>query len=223
MSDFFLPMNYTKFTFNPFQENTYVLWDSTKECIIIDPGCYYPAELDTLNGFIKKEGLDVQAIVNTHCHIDHVLGVSAVKEAYGVPFLCHDQEQLNLERLPFQAQMFGLPLKDVTPKVDRFIDTTETVRFGETELEIRFVPGHSPGHLAFYHSKSAIVVGGDVLFRESVGRTDLPGCNEADLYKSIIKELYTLPDETKVLAGHMDETTIGHEKANNQFVLRYLS
>jgi len=215
-------MKYKKFTFNPFQENTYVLWDESHECIIIDPGCYYAEEYEALYGFIDEQNLIVKAILNTHCHIDHVLGVSAVKERYDVPFICHSKESLNLERLQFQAQMFGLPLKDSTPVPDRLIDADETFGFGETQLELRFVPGHSPGHLAFYHAKSELLVGGDVLFRESVGRTDLLGCNEADLYKSIEHELFSLPDSTIVLAGHMEETSIGHEKANNLFVRNWM-
>lgn len=200
-----------------------MLWDSTKECILIDPGCYYQAEYEALYGFIEKEKLSVKAIVNTHCHIDHVLGVAAVQEKYAVPFLCHQKEVQHLERLPMQAQMFGLPLKDVPPEADKFIDVQDKVQFGEMELEIRFVPGHSPGHLAFYHAQSKVLVGGDVLFRESIGRTDLPGCNEQDLYKGILTQLFTLPDDTVVLAGHMQETTIGHEKAHNPFLQKYMS
>lgn len=211
-------MQFTKFTFNPFQENTYVLWDDTKECIIVDPGCYYPNEFETLVQSITKLELKPVGVLNTHCHIDHVLGVSEVLEHYGIPFIGHEKEQLNLDRLSFQADMFGLKLKSAVPSMDEMIDEPSVFSFGNTRLDVLFVPGHSPGHLAFYHKESGVLVGGDVLFYESIGRTDLPGCNHQDLIESIRTKLWALPNETTVLPGHMQNTTIGHEKEHNPFL-----
>lgn len=213
-----MSMLYKKFTFNPFQENTYVLFDETKEAIIIDPGCYYPNEFKQVDTFIESEGLTLKAIVNTHCHIDHVLGVQEVKDKFSVPFQAHKNESLNLDRLDFQANMFGLPLKSATPEIDQFINEKDIVRFGSTELEILFVPGHSPGHLAFVNHATNTIIGGDVLFRQSIGRTDLPGCNHDHLIESIQEKLFKLNDDYTVLAGHMENTTIGYEKQNNPFV-----
>ncbi|MFY0673465.1 MAG: MBL fold metallo-hydrolase [Bacteroidia bacterium] len=210
-------MQFAKFTFNPFQENTYVLYDETKECILIDPGCYYPNEFQELKGFISENGLNPKAIVNTHCHIDHVLGVQDCIDEWNIPFIGHSMENVNLERLEFQAQMFGLPLKAARPEFSKNIDEGDKFKFGATELEVLFVPGHSPGHLAFYSLKDQLLVSGDVLFRGSIGRTDLPGCNHEDLIKSIREKVFNLPNETAVLAGHMVNTTVGFEMQTNPF------
>lgn len=211
-------MQYAKFTFNPFQENTFVLWDETQKCIIVDPGCYQPTELQELTSFITKQGLEPVGILNTHCHIDHMLGVSDLQEQYGIPFTCHKLEQLNLDRLTFQADMFGIKLRGVVPEMDTLIEESAVFSFGNTRLQTLFVPGHSPGHLAFFNKEEQILVGGDVLFYESIGRTDLPGCNHQDLIDSIQQKLFVLPNETVVLPGHMQNTTIGHEKEFNPFL-----
>jgi len=211
-------MKYAKFTFNPFQENTFIIWDDSKECLIIDPGCYYPNEFEELDAFVTKENLVPKGILNTHCHIDHVLGVSQLMEQYDIPFIIHEKEQVNLDRLSMQAQMFGLPLRHATPEADQLISEGDAMAFGNTELAVLFVPGHSPGHLAFHHKDSSLLIGGDVLFRNSIGRTDLPGCNASDLISSIKTKLYTLPENTTVLPGHMENTTIGYEMKNNPFV-----
>ncbi|MBI1182956.1 MBL fold metallo-hydrolase [bacterium] len=211
-------MKYAKFTVNPFQENTYILYDDSKECIIIDPGCYQAHEIAKLENFINDEGLNPKMVLNTHCHIDHVLAVSHFKAKYNIPFVAHKKEDFNLERLPFQSNLFGMPLKDSVPEVDQYVDEANSIRFGHTELSIRFVPGHSPGHLVFYHRASALLVAGDVLFYESIGRTDLPGCNTQDLLNGIKNKLFTLPESTEVLCGHGPNTRIGHEKKNNPYL-----
>lgn len=211
-------MQYAKFTFNPFQENTFVLWDETQKCIIVDPGCYQPTEFQELTSFITKQGLEPVGILNTHCHIDHMLGVSDLQEQYGIPFTCHKLEQLNLDRLNFQADMFGIKLRGAVPEMDTLIEESAMFSFGNTRLQTLFVPGHSPGHLAFFNKEEQILVGGDVLFYESIGRTDLPGCNHQDLIDSIQQKLFVLPNETVVLPGHMQNTTIGHEKEFNPFL-----
>lgn len=210
-------MQYAKFTFNPFQENTYVLFDETKKCIIIDPGCYYPNEFKELKSFVNDNGIKPVAIVNTHCHIDHMLGVQDCIDEWNLPFIGHDKEQLNLDRLAFQAQMFGLPLKAAAPEFTSKLNEGDEYAFGNTILKVLFVPGHSPGHLAFYSRSDKLLVSGDVLFRGSIGRTDLPGCNHNDLIMSIKDKIFQLPDDTTVLAGHMENTSIGYEKKTNPF------
>jgi glyoxylase-like metal-dependent hydrolase (beta-lactamase superfamily II) len=210
-------MQYAKFTFNPFQENTYILFDESKECVIIDPGCYYPNEFKELKSFVEDNGLWPVAIVNTHCHIDHMLGVQDCIDEWNLPFIGHEKEQLNLDRLEFQAQMFGLPLKATSPEFSRCLKEGDEYAFGNSTLKVLFVPGHSPGHLAFYSEKDKLLISGDVLFRGSIGRTDLPGCNHEDLISNIKDKVFQLPTETIVLAGHMENTSIGFEKETNPF------
>lgn len=211
-------MEFAMFTCNPFQENTYLVWDDTKACVLIDPGCYYPNEIEEVAGFIKDHGLKPHSILNTHCHLDHVFGVQHFKTLYQIPFVCHSLEQPNLHMLEYQAGMFGIRLKDPTPQPDSLLDSHNQYRFGHTTLDLLFVPGHSPGHLAFYHRHDGLILSGDVLFCEGVGRTDLPGCSQNDLINSIQEVLYALPNDTRVLPGHMGETTVGHEKMYNPYV-----
>ncbi|MGB0430275.1 MAG: MBL fold metallo-hydrolase [Bacteroidia bacterium] len=210
-------MKFKKFTFNPFQENTYIIYDGTKECIIVDPGCYYPQEFESLKKYVDDNGLKPIAIINTHCHIDHVLGVQDCIDEWNLPFIGNALEQLNLDRLEFQAQMFGLPLNSAVPEFSQTINEGDKYSFGESTLDVLFVPGHSPGHLAFYSQKNALLISGDVLFKSSIGRTDLPGCNHNDLIKSIKDKIFMLPEQTTILAGHMENTSVGVEKATNPF------
>ncbi|MBI3143595.1 MAG: MBL fold metallo-hydrolase [Bacteroidetes bacterium] len=211
-------MEFAVFTFNPFQENTYVVWDDTKNCVLIDPGSYYPSEIEEITRFIDDNGLHPHSVLNTHCHLDHVFGVQHFKSLYQIPFVCHLQERANLDRLEFQAGMFGIRLKYPCPEPDVLLGAESQYQFGNTVLRLLFVPGHSPGHLAFYHQPSGVLLGGDVLFREGIGRTDLPGSSQPALVQSIQEVLYALPGETRVLPGHMGETTIGHEKRHNPYV-----
>jgi hydroxyacylglutathione hydrolase len=204
------------FVFNPFYENTYVLYDETSECIIIDPGCFINDEQQELAGFIAQEGLKPVRLINTHCHLDHVLGNNFVSSQWNLGLEIPANEQTVLDRYELSCQLYGIP-GDIQPPVARHIEESETIRFGNTVLEIISAPGHSPGHFCFYHSPSHTLIGGDVLFRESVGRTDLPGGNTAQLLKSIREKLFILPDNTEVYPGHGPSTTIGHEKAHNPF------
>lgn len=209
------------FTFNAFQENTYVLYDHTKECVIVDPGCQVINEEKQLFQFIEKNQLSPKAILNTHCHIDHVFGINAVKSKYNIPFYCHEGEIEGLKRVPSYAPVYGFQVEEIAPP-EKTIDENELFLFGETELEIRFTPGHSPASVCFIHHKSKQVIAGDVLFRNSIGRTDLPGGNYQTLMKSIEDKLLTLDNSYKLFAGHGMTTTIGEERLNNPFILEYM-
>ncbi|GGH37600.1 MBL fold hydrolase [Dyadobacter endophyticus] len=204
------------FVFNPFSENTYLLHDETGEAIIIDPGCYDRAEVNELAAYIEEHGLKPVQIVNTHAHIDHVLGVAALKRKYGIPFVLHKLDEPLLKAVKSYASNYGFSTFE-EPEIDSFIREGETIEFGNTSLKILFVPGHAPGHVAFVNDADRFVIGGDVLFRMSIGRTDLPGGDHGTLLKSIREQMFTLPDDYTVYAGHMEPTNIGFEKRNNPF------
>jgi hydroxyacylglutathione hydrolase len=205
------------FVFSPFAENTYVLYDETHEALIIDPGCYEAHEYSALNDFIKENNLNPVGITNTHAHIDHVLGVARLKQTYGIPFALHQLDEPLLRAVKTYAPNYGFPQFD-EPEVERWLKEGETVTFGNSSLRIVFVPGHAPGHVAFVHDEQKFVIGGDVLFRQSIGRTDLPGGDMRTLLHSIRMQLFTLPDDYTVYAGHMQPTTIGYEKKHNPFL-----
>lgn len=205
------------FTFNPFSENTYLLYDDTGEAVIIDPGCYMKNEFEELYSFIEERGLKPKMIINTHAHIDHVLGVAAVKRKYNIPFYLHQLDEPLLRAVKTYASNYGFAGFD-EPEIDGYIIENKDIKFGNTTLKVLFVPGHAPGHVAFVNDESRIVIGGDVLFRQSVGRTDLPGGNMNILLNSIRTQLFTLPDDYQVFAGHMEPTTIGFEKKHNPFL-----
>lgn len=205
-----------KFTFNPFAENTYVLFDSTKECIIIDPGCYEKAEEKELVDYIESNMLVVKKLINTHCHIDHVLGNAFVKKKFKVLLHIHPIEESLLRAVSSYASNYGFfQYQNSTPDV--FLKEDEFVEFGDQKLKILFVPGHSPGHIAFYDAASKTLIGGDVLFENSIGRSDLPGGNFNMLINSIHEKFFTLPDNVTVYCGHGEETSIGFEKKTNPF------
>lgn len=204
------------FVFNPFQENTYILHDETKECVIIDPGCYEREEKNELAEYISENSLIVKFLLNTHCHIDHVLGNAFAKEKYKVELLLHKIEEPYLRAVKVYASNYGFYHYE-SAEADAFINESDIVKFGNQELKVLFVPGHSPGHIAFYHEGSQSVIAGDVLFYHSIGRTDLPGGNFESLIRSIHQKLFKLPDEVTVYPGHGPETSIGFEKNSNPF------
>jgi hydroxyacylglutathione hydrolase len=211
------------FTFNPFQENTYVVWDDElKECAIIDPGCSNTSEQNELAHFIKNEKLKPVYIINTHAHIDHVLGNAWVKKTYNIPLLLHKEDLKILHSLPDVARMYGVPVAP-SPDPDKWMKEGDKILVGQHELEVMFLPGHAPGHVGLYYPKQKLLISGDVLFYESIGRTDLPGGNYDTLMKSITEKVLKLPEDVTVYSGHGPETTIKHEKENNPFVLEYLS
>jgi hydroxyacylglutathione hydrolase len=205
-----------KFTFNPFQENTYVLYDQSKECVIIDPGCYENHEKEELSNFISKNNLKVVKIVNTHAHIDHVLGNQFISELYKLPVYLHPIDVATLKAVKSYAGNYGFTDYVEVENIATFTEN-DLVQFGNTTLEIFFVPGHCPGHVAFYHPETKTIISGDVLFYQSIGRTDLPGGDFDTLIKSIHEKLFVLPDEVKVYCGHGPETSIGFEKVYNPF------
>jgi len=206
-----------EFTFNPVQENTYVLYNDENECCIIDPGCYFKEEKDELRDFIEKMRLKPVLLLNTHCHLDHVFGNKFVHETWDLLLHIHPKEKPVLDYAPATGLMWQMPVDNYEGELI-FIKEGETISLGGDELKILFTPGHSPGSVCFYDEKDGFVIGGDVLFNGSIGRTDLPGADFNTLYHSIQTQLYILPDETKVYPGHGPMTTVGFEKMNNPFV-----
>ena len=210
------------FTFSPVQENTYILYNEQMQCCIIDPGCYFPEERDELKTVIEKTGLTPVLLLNTHCHLDHVFGNKFVHDTWGLTLHLHEKEKPLLDFAPQSGIMYQLPFDNYNgPLV--YLKEGNYINIGENEadsnrLEIRFTPGHSPGSISFYHKAGGYIIGGDVLFYGSVGRTDLPGGNMKILINSIQTQFFTLPDETKVYSGHGPVTTVGLEKKNNPFV-----
>ena len=205
------------FAFNPFQENSWVLWTENKNCVILDPGCSTSAEEKELTAFVESHGLVPEAIWLTHCHIDHVLGLDFCLRRWSVPYFLHPLETAALKSVEVYAPAYGFH-GFRSPEIPGQALQEGRLQLGEEVLEILFVPGHSPGHLAFYHPAGAQVWAGDVLFRGSIGRTDLPGGNFSQLETSIREKLYTLPEDTRVYPGHGPETSIGEEKKFNPFV-----
>jgi hydroxyacylglutathione hydrolase len=208
--------NIQAFPNNPYQENTYLWYDDSGQCAVIDPGMYTAAEQNAVVNFIKENRLTPVLLLNTHCHIDHVLGNKFVFDQYGLKPQFHEGEMVVLDAMPVWSQQSGIRY-ELSPLPDTFLPETGTVTFGNTVLQLIYTPGHSPAHLCFYNEADGVIVGGDVLFRGSIGRTDLPGGNHAQLLKNIEEKLFTLPDEVIVYPGHGPETTIGYEKQNNPF------
>lgn len=205
------------FTFNPFQENTYILYDETKECIIFDPGCSNTAEKQELTGFIEENELKPVRLINTHCHLDHILGNGFIAEKYSLSLEIHKGELPVLNHAPRSAAMYGVTIEP-SPEPAKFIEEGDIITFGNAQLIAILTPGHSPASLSFYCARDNFVIAGDVLFHGSIGRTDLPGGDFNTLINSIKTKLLILPDETKVYPGHMGATTIGFEKEHNPFL-----
>ncbi|MEP6684141.1 MAG: MBL fold metallo-hydrolase [Parafilimonas sp.] len=205
------------FTMNPLAENTYVLSNEKGDALIIDPGCYFTEEEKTLENYFKENNLKPVQLLNTHCHIDHVFGNNWAHKNYGLELYMHKDEQPVLAFTPSFGNMYGLSFINYNAAF-HFLKEGDEIFLGNDKLKVLFTPGHSPASICFYCEAQNFVIGGDVLFYESVGRFDLPGGNEAQLYKSIKEKLYVLPDETIVYPGHGEPTTIGHEKKHNPFV-----
>jgi glyoxylase-like metal-dependent hydrolase (beta-lactamase superfamily II) len=205
-----------QFNFNPFIENTFVLFDETKEAVIIDPGCYEDHEQKELVKFIESKELKVQLLLNTHGHIDHVLGNSFVKRQFGVELSIGEHDIETLKSVEAYASNYGFQQYEPAT-ADSFLQEGDVVQFGNTELKVWFTPGHARGHIVFVNEDQNICIGGDVLFQGSIGRTDLPGGDFDTLIKSIHTKLFQFKDEMTVYPGHGDPTTIGEEKKNNPF------
>lgn len=208
------------FTFNPFQENTYVVYTETGDAVIVDPGCYTREEQQMLLAFIEEKNLKPLALLNTHCHIDHVLGNAFVLRNFGIELHAHELDLPTLERVDYAASLYGIQGYEVSPLPSKFIADNDVLTFGTIELQVIFGPGHAPGHVAFYNSENAILLGGDILFRGSFGRFDLPGGDLEVLKKTIKERIFTLPENTVVYSGHGPATTIGNERNSNP-ILQY--
>jgi len=205
------------FTFSPVQENTYLLYNEQGHTIMIDPGCYFPEERDVLQNFITQNRLEPKLLLNTHCHLDHVFGNKWIHETWGLLLHIHEKEKKVLDFAPASGLMWNLPFDNYNAEFV-YLKEGEILKLGDDELKQIFAPGHSPGHLCFYCRKQGFLIGGDVLFRESIGRTDLPGGDFNTLINSIRSGLFVLADETIVYSGHGPATTIGHEKKYNPFL-----
>ncbi len=205
------------FVFNPFQENTYILYDQTRECIIVDAGCHDEEEENRLLDYIEKHEFTPVKIVNTHCHIDHILGVAFLSKKFDLPFYIHKDEHPLLSASMNQADLFGLSL-ELPPEPEEFLRDSDLISFGESSLEVIHIPGHSPGGILLHSPEQKFILSGDVLFRRSIGRTDLPGGDYDSLVNGIREKLFGLDPDTRVYPGHGPHTSIGEEKESNPFL-----
>lgn len=203
------------FTFNPFQENGSVVYNEKKDAVLIDPGCLTRGEQNELVAFIESKELNVHAILNTHCHIDHILGNAFCVDKYGVELWAHKEELFTLGLADRSAAMYGIDGYVPSPEPTRFVEDHELLTFGELQFKVIFGPGHAVGHVAFYNEANKTLIGGDILFRGSFGRVDLPGGSMDILKETIHNRMFTLPEDTVVYPGHGPTTTIGEEKRTN--------
>lgn len=215
-------MNIAKLVFNPIMENTYIVWDDTKECIIIDAGNFSAREDAQLTDFITERGLKPVMAVNTHGHFDHAMGVGYLKATYGVKFACSSKDQFLVDSAQQSGAMFGVKCAPV-PAIDIDLDKMEEIAFGATKLRVIKTPGHTPGHVSLYNEEQKVLFTGDTLFRESIGRTDLPGGDYSWIMTSILEQLVPLGDDVEFYPGHGDKSTIGHETLYNPFVTEVLN
>ncbi|HJD52564.1 MAG TPA: MBL fold metallo-hydrolase [Candidatus Avibacteroides avistercoris] len=212
-------MKIKRFEFNMLPVNCYLVYDSTKEAAIIDPGCFYAEERDFLRDYIKSKGLTPKHLLCTHLHLDHVFGCKFIKDTYGLGIEANPADEYWLQQAPQQARTFGLTYPEIHEPIEQPLFDGDKVTFGDLELEAICVPGHSPGSLAFYSREKKVLFSGDVLFQGSIGRADLQGGNFEELKEAICNRLFTLPDDVTVYPGHGPSTTIGYEKRNNPFFI----
>ncbi len=215
-------MQIVKFIFNPLQENTYLVWDESGECAVIDAGNSSARETEVLANFIAEQGLKPVLAVNTHCHFDHIFGVQALKTAYGVKFAASTKDEAILRQGTEHAAMFGID-DFSTPEIDVNLDSTDEIRFGETVLKVIKTPGHTPGGVVLHHKPSCSLFTGDTLFRECIGRTDLFGGDYTALMHSIIGNILPLGDDTTVYPGHGEKSDLGHESLYNPFIVEVIN
>jgi len=208
------------FTFNQFQENTFVVYDENKQCVIIDPGCYERSEQQILQGFISDNNLKPLALLNTHAHIDHVLGNAFVQRTYDLDHYLHIDDLVTLRAVESYAHVYGFSGYEISPEPTHIMQANNMLNFGGMRFDVYCTPGHAPGHVVFYNEENQFVINGDVLFNGSFGRVDLPGGDLEILKKSIHETLFQLPEETTVYCGHGAPTTIGKEKRSN-YILNF--
>lgn len=207
------------FEFNPIAVNTYVLYDKTGECVIVDPACFYPDEQRALFNFIVDKNLVIKHVLNTHLHFDHLFGVNFIEEQFHVQMEAHKGDEFLIETMGEQMAMFGFTANDnIKPTIGKYLDEGDIIEFGNQKLSVLHIPGHSPGSIVFYNKEQNIVVSGDVLFNGSIGRTDLPQGNHNQLIEGIRTKLLTLPPDTIVYPGHGPITSIGKEAKSNPFL-----
>jgi glyoxylase-like metal-dependent hydrolase (beta-lactamase superfamily II) len=206
------------FECNPIAVNTYIVYDETRECAIIDAGCFYPDEEKVLLDFIIGKELAVKQLLNTHLHFDHAWGNVFIKEQFGLKTHAHQADQFLLDNMRGQTRLFGFNPPDELPEIGVYLNEGDLIRFGGQEFSVIHVPGHSPGSVAFYSKAAGCAFVGDVLFRSDIGRTDLAGGNYRQLIDGIRQKLFTLPPETIVYPGHGPSTTIGDEMENNPYL-----
>lgn len=210
-------MHIQPFCFNPIQVNSYLLWDDDLNALIIDPGCYSNREKNTLQEFIQNNKLILRAILNTHLHFDHILGNAFVENTYAVGSQAHKDDLFLLNQLPLHAQLFGVTAREICRQPVALLEDGDLVHCGNFTLKAIHSPGHSPGSLVFYCENEKCLFSGDVLFRESIGRSDLQGGNGNILFSSL-KKLMELPHDTVVYPGHGPQTTIEYERLHNPFL-----
>lgn len=206
-----------QFTFNPVQENTYILYNQHGDCIIIDPGFYYDYEKEAFLTFLKNNQLTPVLLLNTHCHLDHVFGNKFIASEFKLTLKTHALEEAVLQMAPTAGLMYELPFDNYTGSID-FLNEGDKIKLAEDELEVIHVPGHSPGSICFYNASQSFLIAGDALFKNSIGRTDLPGGNHEDLITNIKEKLFALPKDVLVYSGHGPATTIGEEILHNPFL-----
>jgi hydroxyacylglutathione hydrolase len=211
-------MRIKKFVFSPFQENSYVVYTDAGNGWIIDPGCYFPEEKEELKNFLTDNKITPTRLLNTHCHLDHIFGNRFVCDTYNLLPEYHSLDLPTLGMAAISAKMYGVNGFEESPKAKSHLDKLTELKLDDQLFRIVFVPGHAPGHVAFIHDKEKLIIGGDVLFRGSIGRTDLPGGSMVTLLQSIKSEFFTLADDFVVYSGHGEETTIGYEKKHNPFL-----
>lgn len=211
-------MQIKTFTCNPVQENSYILFDETGEAIIVDAGFFYDAEKQKIKDYITDNQLKLVRVINTHLHFDHQFGNKFLYDTYGLKPEAHPEDEFLLSGIKAKARIFGFPIQEDAQELGAYIYVDQEIKFGNTTLKTLFVPGHTPGHLAFYSENDKAVLVGDVLFKGSIGRTDLEKGDYATLIRSITNELLVLPDDTVVYSGHGPTTTIGDEKLHNPYL-----
>ena len=216
-------MNIARLVFNPLQENTYVVWDDTRQAAVIDAGNMTERENAALEGFLAERELKPVLAINTHGHFDHLLGVDFVCRRYGAPFALSSKDEFLLKASSTSAELFGVRAGDMPERIDIDLDGRDAVSFGQTELRIISTPGHTPGHVALYEPLSKSLFTGDTLFRESIGRTDLPGGDYSWIMRSILDKIMPLGDDVKVYPGHGEETDLGHEALYNPIVTEVMN